>query len=83
MKHTWISVMWVKHMSAIAFSVGSQTASFRLGKDWSDRIPTAPILVPGTGGLEIYYDSSKVLAKHYNITFKVTFTTAIKMTKYC
>jgi hypothetical protein len=36
-------------MSAMPLSVGSQTASWRLANDWSDKMPTAPMLVPGTG----------------------------------
>ena len=46
---TWMAVMCENPISAIPLSVGSQTASFRLSNDWSDRIPTAPMLVPGTG----------------------------------
>ena len=40
--------MWVNPISSIPLSVGSHTAPLKLSKDWSDRIPTAPMLVPGT-----------------------------------
>jgi hypothetical protein len=45
-----MAVMWVNPISAMPFRVGSQTAPFKLSNDWSDKIPTAPILVPGTVG---------------------------------
>ena len=44
----WISVIWVKPMSAIPFKVLSQTWPLRLAKLLSDKIPANSALLPGT-----------------------------------
>ena len=45
----WISVMWVKPMSLMAFREGSHTESFSEAKDVSVMmVCVSPLAVPGT-----------------------------------
>ena len=49
----WMSVMWVKPMSTMAFSVLEETCEDKDWKDLSERMPVAPREVPGTVKMRI------------------------------